>query len=85
MDKIISARIDESAADRIGSLARRLRTSKKKVIERAIEVYAAQVDQEQEFDVFEQTSGAWSRKESAAQLVATARKTFRNSMPRHPR
>jgi len=58
MDKIFSARIDESVTNHISSLARRLRTSKKKVIENAIESYAAQVDKEQDFDVFEHTCGA---------------------------
>lgn len=57
MDKILSARVDESIANRIGLLARRLRTSKKKIIESAIERYAAQVDKEQDFDVFEHTCG----------------------------
>ena len=83
MDKILSARVDESVANSIGFLARRLRTSKKKVIERAIEMYAAEIDREQGIDVFEQTCGAWSRKASAEQLVRTARKAFRDSMRRH--
>jgi len=82
MDRIISARIDESAANRIGALARRLGTSKKEIIERAIEMYAAQVDQDKESDVFEQTCGAWSRKESAAGIMKTARKAFRDSRER---
>ena len=41
MDKILSARVDESVAHSIGALARRLNTSKKKIIERAVEMYAA--------------------------------------------
>ncbi len=82
MDKIISARIDESAANRIGVLARRLRTSKKDVIERAIAMYAAHVCEREESDVFEQTCGAWARRESAADIVKTARKAFRDSMGR---
>jgi len=85
MDRILSARIDGSAASRIGSLARRLGTSKKAVIERAIEMYAAHVDETQHFDVFEQTCGAWSRKESAKQIVETARKAFGDSMRRNRR
>lgn len=44
MDKILSARVDESVVNRIGSLARRLQTSEKKIIESAIERYATQVD-----------------------------------------
>ena len=83
MDKIFSARVDESVIRRIGSLARRLRTSKKKIIESAVEAYAAQVDQEEKSDVFEQTSGAWRRKKSADRIVDEARQTFRKSMKRH--
>lgn len=85
MDKVISARVDESAIDKIGSLAHRLHTSKRKIIERAIEMYAAKIDEEQGFDVFERTCGAWARKESAKQLAGAARKAFRDSMRRHPR
>ena len=83
MDKILSTRVDESVADRIGSLARRLRTSKKKVIETAIEIYATQIDEEQNFDVFEHTCGAWSREESAQETIVKARKAFQQSIQRH--
>ena len=85
MDKILSARVDESVVNRIGSLARRLHTSKKKILERAVEMYAAKIDNEQGFDVFQQTCGAWAREESAEQLVKAVRKTFRDSMRRHGR
>ena len=80
MDKIFSARIDESAANQIGNLARRLGTSKKAVIERAIEMLAAHVDTAQQYDVFDQTCGAWARTESADEIAESARKAFRQSM-----
>jgi len=83
MDKILSARVSESVANRIGSLARRLNTSKKKVIETAIEKYADEVDEQQDGDVFEQTCGAWQREDSADQIVESARNAFRASMRRH--
>ena len=83
MDKILSARVDESVVNRIGSLARRLRTSKKKIIETAIERYATQVDKEQDFDVFEHTCGAWRRQESVRETVAKTRKAFQRSIQRH--
>ena len=85
MDKIISARIDESAANQIGNLARRLHTSKKCVLERALEMYAAHVGQGEEADVFEQTCGAWHRKEHAAEIVKNTRQAFRDSMERRQR
>ncbi|NQT56970.1 MAG: hypothetical protein HQ551_12175 [Desulfobacteraceae bacterium] len=83
MDKIISARIDEATVRRIGSLALRLHTSKKNIIESAVEMYANKIDEEQNLDVLEQTFGAWHRKETADQLADKSRKAFRRSMMRH--
>ena len=83
MDKIFSARVQESVIQRIGALARRLHTSKKRIIENAVQSYADQIDRKDQFDVLEQTCGAWRRKESAATIVEEARKTFRKSMERH--
>lgn len=82
MDKILSARVDEATVRRIGSLAQRLHTSKKKIIESAVEMYASKIDEEQNIDVLDQTFGAWHRKESADQLVDKSRKAFRRSMMR---
>jgi len=82
MNKIFSARLEESVIQRIGSLARRLRTSKKRIIEDAIQNYADKIDREAKFDVFEQTCGVWRRKESADQIVEEARKAFGKSMER---
>jgi len=73
MDKILSARVDESVIHRIGSLARRLQTSKKRIIEDAIQFYTDKIDREENFDIFEQTSGAWRRNEPAGQVVEEAR------------
>jgi predicted transcriptional regulator len=83
MDKILSARVNESVIHRIGSLARRLHTSKKCIIENAIQSYADQLDREDRCDVFEQTCGAWNRNETSAEIVEEARKSFRKSMERH--
>jgi predicted transcriptional regulator len=83
MDKILSARVDESIIHRIGVLARQLHTSKKRIIEEAIQSYADQLDQKEQCDVFARTCGAWNREESASEIVAEARETFRKSMERH--
>jgi len=85
MDKTISARISESAASQIEALARRLHTSKKCVLERAIEMYAEHVNQTEDVDAFEKTCGTWRRKESAAQIVKTGRQAFHGSMERRQR
>lgn len=83
MDKILSARLDESIVSRIGSLARQLHTTKKQIIEGAIELYAAKIEAENKVDVLDQTFGAWQRKESAQETVNKARKAFQDSMSRH--
>ncbi len=83
MDKVLSVRVFESTVRLIGFLARRLDTSKKKIIEAAIEMYASKIEEEQNLDVLDQTFGAWRREESAEQLTQEARKVFRRSMMRH--
>ena len=48
-------------------------------------MYAARIDEEQESDLLEQTSGAWRRDEPAGQVVGQARDAFRASMERRRR
>jgi predicted transcriptional regulator len=85
MDKVISARIDESVAHTIDLLARALRTSKKSIIERAVQSYAEQLSVAQRTDVFAQTSGAWQREETPQQTVRKARKAMNDAYRRHRR
>lgn len=82
MDKIISARVDESVVQRINNLAKQLNTSKKQVIEGAITLYAEKIEKEMEKDILDQTFGAWQRNESAKETVKKVRKSFRDSMER---
>jgi antitoxin component of RelBE/YafQ-DinJ toxin-antitoxin module len=84
MDKILSARVDESVIRKIDALAKQMGATKKAVIEEAVRLYSEQV-QSQEVDVFERTLGAWSRKEPPQQTVAKARRAFRGSMRKRPR
>ncbi len=85
MDKILSARVDETIIRRIGVLAQELDTTKKAVIEAAILSYADKIEAEKKIDVLEKTPGAWKRKESAEEDIEHARRTFRKSMERHQR
>ena len=85
MDRVLSARLDEAIVHRISTLARHLHTSKKRVIEDAVLLYAGTVDERAKIDVFEETCGAWKRKESATELVRQARRQFDASMTRHHR
>lgn len=83
MDKILSARVDEAIIQKIGVLARKLNTSKKAVIEAAIEQYSHQTGLGDSDDIIESTCGAWSRSETSQQSVVEARSAFNESMQRH--
>lgn len=83
MDKIFSSRIDESIVHRIDIIAKQLNTSKKSVIEKAISLYAQKIKKENDFDVMEQTLGAWRRKEAPGKTVEKTKKIFRDSMRRY--
>ncbi len=83
MDKVLSARIDEAVVRRIGDLARRLRTSKKDILERAVNLFAESVNKSHATDIFEQTSGAWQRSEGPEKTVTRVRRAFRESLVRH--
>lgn len=61
MDKIASARIDESAVYLLDTLSNKLQVSKKKILEEAIRSFAQKVQQEQRTDIFSETCGAWKR------------------------
>jgi len=82
MDKVFSARVDESTLARIGVLARELGKTKKQIIEEAIHLYGEKVAEGRSLDILEHTFGAWKRSESPEETVEKARKTFRESMTR---
>ncbi len=85
MDKILSSRVDEGIIRRIGSLARRLHTSKKAVIERAIAELSSRVESgDSDFEIVE-SFGAWRRDESVEETRDSARRAFQESMERHHR
>ena len=83
MDRVLSARVDESIVERISGLARQLHVSKKSVLERAVKALAEKVEAEGQGNVLDQTFGAWRRRESVGQTVKRARAAFQQSMERH--
>ncbi len=85
MDKILSARVDEMILNKISFLAQKLHVSKKKVIEGAVEMYVQKMESTGDRNIFEQTSGAWKRKEPIDQTVSHAKSVFRKSMGRSPK
>ncbi|MBF0286847.1 MAG: hypothetical protein HQM14_03445 [SAR324 cluster bacterium] len=83
MDKILSARVDESIIQQVGILARELNTSKKAVIEAAISMYSEQTGLKRKIDILENTCGAWKRSETPQESISKARSAFNKSMERH--
>jgi hypothetical protein len=83
MDKIMSARVDESVAHSIDVLAKKLKITKKAVIENAIRQFAEKVEAEQNVDILEYTCGSWRREESAADTVLRIREKMRKAQERH--
>ncbi len=83
MDKILSARVDETVLNKISFLAQRLHLTKKKVIEGAVQLYAQRVESAGDMNIFTQTSGTWKRSESIDQTVSHAKKAFKKPMERH--
>ncbi len=82
MDKVLSARVDESVVTKIGALARELHTTKKSIIEGAIRLFAEKIEEEQGLDVFDLTCGAWSRNEAPRETVRRVRRAFSDAMTR---
>jgi hypothetical protein len=83
MNKIFSTRIDESIIQLINILARKLKTSKKNVVETAIQSYAKEIGVKENIDVFELTCGTWKRSDSPDKLRRHMRKAFNESIRRH--
>ena len=83
MDKILSARIDETVLNKISLLSQRLHATKKKIIETAIQMYAQKIESGKKFDVLEQTCGAWKRKGSIAENIMQNKAKFRKSLMRY--
>jgi hypothetical protein len=82
MDKVLSARLDESAIAELEQATRQLRITKKKFLEDAIREYARQV-RTSDSTIWADTFGAWNRKEKPEKTVDRARDTFRRNFERH--
>jgi predicted transcriptional regulator len=82
MDKILSARVDEHTISELDMLARRLKTSKKAILENAIHAYAEQTLGQEEIDVLSETAGAWNRRESPTDTLRQAKKVFQDAFAR---
>ena len=72
--------MDESIVRRLGRLAQKLHTTKKA----AILSYEEKAETEKGIDIWEETHGAWKRREPPGETVKQVRQTFRESMKRLP-
>ena len=52
MDKVFSARVDEAIVNKIGVLARELHTTKKTIIERAVNLFLEKVEKERSVNYY---------------------------------
>jgi len=70
-------------AGRISGLARRLQTSKKRVIEEAVTLLESSLGESASAGFLDQSFGAWQRDERAQETVEAARAAFRESFQIH--
>ena len=83
MQKVFSARLDEAALDVLHRVTRRLGISKRQFLEEAIRLRAREADRTGAADVWGETLGAWSRRESPQTTVTRARRPWRRGFDRH--
>jgi hypothetical protein len=85
MDKILSARVDETVIDELNRAAKRRGVTKKQFLEEAIRLHAGAGESGSAADVWSETCGAWRRRESAPTIIRRTRAAFNASMARHQR
>lgn len=85
MDRIFSARIDDTVFRKIGDLSAKMQTSKKAIIEKAVRLLGQRFEEDNEHDVFDETCGTWNRSEAPREIASRARTAFTKSMTRHYR
>lgn len=85
MDKVFSARLDEAVLSELDQVVRRLGMTKREFLEQAIRDRVRKLTAEHESDVWSATSGAWTRRESAAATVRRARRAVEGALGRKRR
>jgi hypothetical protein len=83
MDKVFSTRLDEATLDELNRVTRRLGVTKRRFLQEAIRLRARQSDAAGDVDVWQETLGAWRRREGASTTIRRIRKQFRQSFHRH--
>ncbi len=82
MDKVLSARLDQTVVDELARMSRQLGISKKQLLEEAIRLRAKRAGASRN-DVWSETCGLWRRRETPAATVRRVRRAFEAAMQRH--
>ena len=85
MQRMISTRLDETLIDALDRASRKLRIPKRQFVEEAIRARVQEVAGRDGTDPWQDTLGAWTRREGAAATVRTSRRAFRQAFARHHR
>lgn len=85
MDKILSARLDETVVDELNRVTKRRGITKKQFLEEAIREHAGRGEAGDATDVWAETCGAWQRRESPRTTIRKARRAFNAATTRHHR
>ena len=83
MDKIFSARLDESVLSELERFTQAHHMTKKRFLEEAIQAKVQGLKGKEGEDVWAQSCGVWKRRESAAALVKQIRGSMRKSYRRY--
>ncbi len=82
MQKIFSARLDEALLNEMDRVTRRTGMTKRQFVEEAIRARARELSTPTGADVWDETRGAWKRREAPASTIRKARSAFRRSIER---
>jgi hypothetical protein len=85
MDKVLSARVDETVLDELDRVTKRRGITKKQFLEEAILGHAGSTDAAAVPDVWTETCGTWRRREAGSTTIRRVRQAFNASMTRHHR
>ena len=85
MDKVLSARLDETVVDELDRATKRRGITKKQFLEEAIRLHAGRAESGEAADVWADTCGAWRRRESPRTTIRTVRAVFNEAMLRRHR
>ena len=85
MDKVLSARLDETVVDELSRVTKRRGITKKQFLEEAIRAHAGRSEAGAASDVWAETCGMWKRREAPRTTIRRARNALNATITRHHR